>query len=110
MEFTLNRSNEYTIGSLLAIMLSGNEVSQILFSIPMSYLGGTGHRPRWMGLGVLMSSLSCFLLASPHFIYGPGDEALSVTFEFYDQFHIHANHSTNSSFSDSTESGLTHNS
>jgi len=79
--------------------MSGNEVSQILFSIPLSYVGGKGHRPRWMGLGVFMSSLSCFLLASPHLIYGPGEEALSLTSEFYDHTHSSAipNNITNAS-------------
>jgi organic anion transporter 5A len=76
---------------LAAIIMSGNEVSQILTSIPLSYFGGKGHRPRWMGFGVLLTAISCFILASPHFFYGPGEEALSLTKEFYEKYHIHAN-------------------
>lgn len=54
-------------------MLSGNEISQILLSLFLSYFGGQRNRPRWIAWGVLLSALSCFILATPHFIYGPGE-------------------------------------
>lgn len=59
-------------------MLSGNDISQVIFSIILAYYGNYGHRPRWMAIGVLCSALSCFLAAIPHFIYGPGFEAMRV--------------------------------
>ncbi|XP_068239487.1 solute carrier organic anion transporter family member 74D-like [Palaemon carinicauda] len=59
-------------------MLSGNDISQVIFSIILAYYGNYGHRPRWMAIGVLCSALSCFLAAIPHFIYGPGLEAIRV--------------------------------
>lgn len=62
--------------------MTGNEISQILFSIVLSYYGGRGHRPRWIAAGVLFSALSAFVLASPHALYGPGSDALSVTEEY----------------------------
>lgn len=69
---------------------SGNEISQILFSLILSYVGGNGHRPRWMAFGILASAISYFLHATPHFLYGPGNEALSLTAEYYSQFHNNA--------------------
>ncbi|XP_051170810.1 solute carrier organic anion transporter family member 74D [Leptopilina boulardi] len=66
------------------IILSGNEISQIL-SLVLTYYGGSGHRPRWIAVGVALSGLSCFVLALPHFIYGPGKDALALTSEYLDQ-------------------------
>jgi organic anion transporter 5A len=66
--------------------MTGNETSQILFSIVLSYYGGRGHRPRWIAVGVLFSAFSCFVLASPHAFYGPGNDALSLTQEYAAMF------------------------
>lgn len=67
---------------LLGIVMTGNEMSQIIFSLVLSYYGGKGHRPRWIATGVLFSAMSCFVLASPHFIFGSGNDALSLTQEY----------------------------
>lgn len=61
--------------------MSGNEISQIL-SFVLTYFGGSGHRPRWIATGVAISALSCFVLASPHFIYGAGKDAMALTKEY----------------------------
>ncbi|XP_008556462.2 solute carrier organic anion transporter family member 74D isoform X1 [Microplitis demolitor] len=66
------------------IILSGNEISQIL-SLILMYYGGAGHRPRWLAAGVGFSALSCFILVIPHLIYGPGKSALSLTQEYLDR-------------------------
>lgn len=66
----------------LGIILSGNEISQILLSLILSYVGGHRNRPRWIAWGVVFCALSCFILASPHFIYGAGESALQLTKEF----------------------------
>ncbi|RXG70775.1 Solute carrier organic anion transporter family member 4A1 [Armadillidium vulgare] len=60
------------------IMLAGNDVSQILLSILVAYYGNYGNRPKWLGIGVLSASFSCFLAAVPHFIYGPGEDAVML--------------------------------
>ncbi|CAL1679963.1 unnamed protein product [Lasius platythorax] len=66
------------------LILSGNEISQIL-SLILTYYGGSSHRPRWIAVGVGLSALSCIVLALPHFIYGPGKDALALTKEYLDQ-------------------------
>ncbi|KAF7990327.1 hypothetical protein HCN44_000132 [Aphidius gifuensis] len=63
------------------LILSGNEISQIL-SLILIYYGGVGHRPKWLAVGVGLSSLSCFILVIPHLIYGPGEAALALTQEY----------------------------
>ncbi|CAB0041425.1 unnamed protein product [Trichogramma brassicae] len=64
------------------IILSGNEISQIL-SVFLVYYGGAGHRTRWIAVGVACSALSCLVLAAPHLIYGPGQDALALTQEYF---------------------------
>lgn len=68
------------------IVMTGNEMSQIIFSLVLAHYAGRSHRPRWMAAGVLISALSCFVLASPHFFYGPGNDMLSLTKEYESQF------------------------
>ncbi|XP_065073766.1 solute carrier organic anion transporter family member 74D [Ochlerotatus camptorhynchus] len=68
--------------STTGIILSGNEISQILLSLILSYVGGHRNRPRWIAWGVVFCALSCFILATPHFIYGAGDAALQLTKEY----------------------------
>lgn len=52
-----------------------------MVSVILSYYAGRGHRPRWMALGMYTVVLFCLLTALPHFLYGPGSDALSLTFE-----------------------------
>uniref|UniRef100_A0A1L8DEL8 Solute carrier organic anion transporter family member n=2 Tax=Nyssomyia neivai TaxID=330878 RepID=A0A1L8DEL8_9DIPT len=72
----------YTTG----IIMSGNEISQILLSLFLSYAGGQRNRPLWIAWGVAICGLSCYILALPHFIYGAGDDALRLTKEYQDEF------------------------
>jgi len=62
--------------------MTGNEMSQIIFAIILSHYGGKGHRPRWLAFGTLLASMSCFILASPHYFYGSGEDALILTEEY----------------------------
>lgn len=64
------------------IILSGNEISQILLSLILAYYGGQRDRPRWIARGIFFSALSCFILASPHFMFGAGDDAFQLTEEY----------------------------
>lgn len=77
----------YTYPSLLlpslpfpppGILLTGNDISQTLLAIFLSYYGTFGHRPRWLGVGALLTALSCLTAALPHIIYGPGRDALEA--------------------------------
>lgn len=45
------------------------------FSLP-------GHRPRYMAAGVIAMVAYCLLNSAPHFMYGPGDDALALTEEY----------------------------
>ncbi|XP_017464094.1 PREDICTED: solute carrier organic anion transporter family member 4C1 isoform X2 [Rhagoletis zephyria] len=71
------------------IILSGNEISQILLSLILSYIGGQRNRPRWIAWGIVFCGLSCYILALPHFIYGAGDDALHLTVEYLQEQSLH---------------------
>ncbi|XP_037950487.1 solute carrier organic anion transporter family member 74D-like [Teleopsis dalmanni] len=64
------------------IISVGNDISQMLVSAVLSYYAGKGHRPRWIGFGLLTIVIFCVLTAAPHFLYGPGQDALALTAEF----------------------------
>lgn len=74
--------NSYHFYFPAGIILSGNEISQILLSLVLSYAGGNRNRPLWVAAGVTFQAISCLILAAPHFIYGAGEEALQLTKEF----------------------------
>lgn len=64
------------------IITVGNDISQLLVSVFISYYAGRRHRPRWIALGVYTVVLFCILTALPHALYGPGEDALSLTREY----------------------------
>ncbi|CAL4128432.1 unnamed protein product, partial [Meganyctiphanes norvegica] len=60
------------------ILLSGNDISQVMLAIVVAYFGNYGHRPRWMAVGILFIALSAYIAALPHLIYGPGKDAIDI--------------------------------
>ncbi|XP_060666847.1 solute carrier organic anion transporter family member 4C1 [Drosophila nasuta] len=80
---TLERRFKIT-SQTTGIVLSGNEISQILLSLILSYIGGQRNRPRWIAWGIAICGLSCFILVLPHFIYGAGEDVLMLTQEYQD--------------------------
>lgn len=61
---------------------TGNDISSLFISAILSYYAGKGHRPRWIGFGLYTIVAFCLLTALPHFLYGPGEQALSLTKEY----------------------------
>ena len=47
---------------------SGYDIASVLCLIPVSYIGGRGHKPRWIAGGVLLLSLGSFMFSLPHFV------------------------------------------
>ncbi|KAG0722494.1 Solute carrier organic anion transporter family member 4C1 [Chionoecetes opilio] len=64
-----------------AFITTGNDLVQLFLGIPLAYAAGRGHRPRWLALSMLGATAACLLATTPHFIFGPGDLASSVTQE-----------------------------
>ncbi|KAG7172322.1 Solute carrier organic anion transporter family member 74D-like 2 [Homarus americanus] len=72
----LARKEAYLV--VYCTILSGNDISQVILAILLAYYGNYGHRPRWMAFGVMCAAVSCFIGATPHFIYGPGQDAADI--------------------------------
>ncbi|XP_050689028.1 solute carrier organic anion transporter family member 74D-like [Eriocheir sinensis] len=52
------------------IIMSATEMGQIGGALLLAYYGGQGHRPKWIGWGMLLFAFCSFLSALPHFLYG----------------------------------------
>ncbi|XP_028981898.1 solute carrier organic anion transporter family member 2A1 isoform X1 [Diachasma alloeum] len=64
----------------------GTDVSEIFGSV-YCYYAGKGHRPRWMAVGIYLIMLYCCLSMLPHFLYGPGEDALQLTKKYNRSYH-----------------------
>lgn len=87
----------------MGFIATGNDITSFLISTLVAYVGGrgeifidnalegfaivlssssiAGHRPRWMAFGVITIVIYCLMNVTPHFLYGAGDDALSLTVE-----------------------------
>lgn len=68
------------------IISIGNDLTQLFGAVILSYYAGRGHRPRWLAFGIFTVAIFCFLNALPHFLFGPGEDALQLTYEFGDDY------------------------
>ena len=51
-----------------ALMMAGNEISQILFIFAMPLVVKVKKRPFWTSMGLFCSALGCVLMAIPHWV------------------------------------------
>ncbi|KAG5674919.1 hypothetical protein PVAND_004864 [Polypedilum vanderplanki] len=66
----------------IGLIATGNDITSLLLSTFIAYYVGKGQRPRWLALSILIVIVYCFINAAPHFVFGPGEEALSLTSEY----------------------------
>jgi Na+/melibiose symporter-like transporter len=66
----------------MGVISVGNDVSSLFLSVFIAYYGGKSNRPRWISIGLVCIVLYCIMTALPHFLYGSGNEALSLTVEY----------------------------
>lgn len=59
------------LSSESGFIISSYDIAGCLCLLPISYIGGRGHKPRWISAGVLMLGLGSFILALPRFLMGP---------------------------------------
>ncbi|XP_072223849.1 solute carrier organic anion transporter family member 4A1 [Leuresthes tenuis] len=53
------------------LIASSYDIAACVCLIFVSYFGGTGHKPRWLGWGVLIMALGSLVFALPHFTTPP---------------------------------------
>lgn len=58
------------------------DVFSLMSFLITSHMISKGHRTRWLAIGSMLVSLSCFVRLLPHIIYGPGEEVLQYTVEY----------------------------
>uniref|UniRef100_A0A336MHM0 Solute carrier organic anion transporter family member n=1 Tax=Culicoides sonorensis TaxID=179676 RepID=A0A336MHM0_CULSO len=63
------------------IISSGNDISQVFASILLTYYASGKNKPKWMSFSLYAIALYCLMSAMPHFLYGPGKDALQLTEE-----------------------------
>lgn len=56
------------------------DIGTILSSVSMAYIGGQGHKTRWVSIGIFIASIASFAQLLPHVIYGPGEDAIAMAF------------------------------
>lgn len=61
------------------LILIADNVSQIIISPLIGYLGNKYNRPRIMAIGELLAAFSCFVFATPYFLYGPAVQILRTS-------------------------------
>lgn len=66
---TLEKRYAFTT-KISGTLLLADEITPLLFGIPVGFIGGKTHRPRMTALGMLMSVACCFITAFPYLIYG----------------------------------------
>ena len=51
-------------------LASMTDVSILISVIFISYLGGRSHKPRWLGVGLIVEAIGAFVFALPQFMFG----------------------------------------
>ena len=49
------------------VIASGYDLASLVCLIPVSYFGGVGRKPHWVGVGVLIMGIGSMLFMLPHF-------------------------------------------
>ena len=52
------------------LVVSMYDIASCLFLAPVSYLGGRGCKPRWLGWGVFIIGIGSIMYSMPHFLTG----------------------------------------
>ncbi|XP_055870859.1 solute carrier organic anion transporter family member 4A1-like [Biomphalaria glabrata] len=66
---TVEKRYELT-SSESGLIASCYDIVFVLLVIPVSYYGGQGHKPRYLGIGIFILGIGSFVFSLPHFISG----------------------------------------
>ncbi|KAG7255765.1 hypothetical protein CRUP_016686 [Coryphaenoides rupestris] len=75
---TIERRYGFT-SQKMGILVAFNEVGNVMLIAFVSFLGSRVHRPRFIGAGGLLASVSALIIALPHFLSGPYQYTTSNT-------------------------------
>ncbi|XP_047116768.1 solute carrier organic anion transporter family member 74D-like isoform X4 [Schistocerca piceifrons] len=77
---TLEKSFELTT-TTSGVILAAFEVSMLVCTVVLNYLGSRGHKPRWVAAGAAVLGVACFSRLVLYLALGPGRRALALTRE-----------------------------
>ena len=73
----------YRFPSLAAgFIASSFDVAVLVSVLFISYFGGKGHKPRWLGVSLIVIGIGSFVFALPQFLFGPYDVGNNAKFRF----------------------------
>lgn len=49
------------------LIASCYDIASVICALPVSYLGASGHKPRWVAIGTIIMGLGSFITCLPHF-------------------------------------------
>ena len=56
---------------MTGLIASTFDITVALCIIPVSYFGGRGNKPRWLGVGAILLGVGALVFALPQFVVGP---------------------------------------
>ncbi|XP_046981253.1 solute carrier organic anion transporter family member 74D-like isoform X2 [Schistocerca americana] len=77
---TLEKSFELTT-TTSGVILAAFEVSMLVCTVVLNYLGSRGYKPRWVAAGAAVLGIACFSRLVLYLALGPGQRALALTRE-----------------------------
>ena len=68
----------YQFSSVMTGLIASTfDITVALCIIPVSYFGGRGNKPRWLGIGAIIHGVGALVFALPQFVAGPYQPSVS---------------------------------
>ena len=79
---SIERRYQFT-SVMTGLIASTVGITIALCIIPVSYFGGRGHKPRWLGIGAIIHGVGALVFALPQFVVGPYQPSVSAVGDEY---------------------------
>ena len=73
---SIERRYQFT-SVMTGLIASTFDITVALCIIPVSYFGGRGNKPRWLGIGAIIHGIGALVFALPQFVVGPYQPGIS---------------------------------
>ena len=66
---SIERRYKFT-STMTGLIASTFDITVVLGIVPVSYFGGRGHKPIWVGVGAIIHGVGAIVFSLPHFVGG----------------------------------------